>query len=499
MKTKFSTYLGTKSRLDDFIDKSLLDPSRMTSFLRGEVLVSQLGMGTYRLHHDIPEHAAAVGAALCSGVNLIDTAPNYTFGGSEKLIGKVLESLGGPKIREQFVVITKGGILQGAENNIIQGGMSSSKGPDGLIPLSADTWGCFHPEFLERQLQASLERLKLESLDVFLLHNPEIFLEWTLKQAKNNSEAGWIKFYHGMESAFTWLENKVLEGKILYYGVSSNQLQKASNSRPSISITSLIQCAEKAAKQLNPTNEHHFQVVQFPLNPLELEGYEAIFESTSKYGLDILINRPFNAMRDDRLFRLARREFVEDENYESIVEKSLDCIEKFEQAFLEHFVTVEDPGFHLFRVGSELREVAMRLEDSDHLHELMNYYFLPHTQRSLEWLEQNASKEWLEHVDGYLESWEKLEIAMHGKLNRDEYNQVIRPILGDAYTLLKLDDLSLDAGILRFLMSFPARPVILNGMRTPHQVKSSTEALIHSNHPSFEEIINYLDRPQKTN
>ena len=489
MSSKFSTYLGTKSRLDDFVEKGLLGASRITSFLRGEVLVSQLGMGTYRLHHDIPEHAAAIGSALCSGVNLIDTAPNYAFGGSEKLIGKVLESLGGSEIRDQVVIVSKGGIFQGIEANLI--GDLSARGEDipGLVSLSEDSWACYHPVLLELQLQESLKRLGTESLDVYLLHNPEILLEQLLEEKKNDLESLLVEFYKVIEKAFIWLEEKVSQGKVLYYGLSSNNLLSALEPTRLISLTSLMECAKKAAKVTKAQVEHHFQVIQFPLNPLEMEGYESIFKAASELGLDVLINRPLNATRDGKLFRLARREYLDDEDYDSTIERSLDCIEGFEQAFMNAMEEYADPGFHLFKVGSELREVLERLEDSDHLHELMNYYFLPHTQRSIAWLESSGEGEWLGRANTYLEAWEKLEIAVHGRLNRDEYTKITKPILGDAYDLLKADELQLDGGILRFLMSFPSRQVVLNGMRSPRQVKSSTEALIHEDHPSFQRLV----------
>jgi aryl-alcohol dehydrogenase-like predicted oxidoreductase len=87
---------------------------------------SQAGFGGYRISSGVNQHEKALSAALRSGINLIDTGANYADGGSEMLVeyGQTLEH-------------------------------------------------CIHPEFIEDQLTRSLTRLKLETLDGYLLHNPE--------------------------------------------------------------------------------------------------------------------------------------------------------------------------------------------------------------------------------------------------------------------------------------------------------------------------------------
>ncbi len=78
--------------------------------------VGSIGIGTYLGEPDAATDAAyeeALKAALRGGINLIDTAVNYRFQRSERVIGKVLAELiaSGEVMREEVVVATKGGYI----------------------------------------------------------------------------------------------------------------------------------------------------------------------------------------------------------------------------------------------------------------------------------------------------------------------------------------------------------------------------------------------------
>jgi aryl-alcohol dehydrogenase-like predicted oxidoreductase len=79
--------------------------------------VSSVGFGGYRVHDETPEHRDALRRALLSGGNLIDTSTNYTDGGSERLVGAVVNELvGSGKLRrEEIVVVSKIGYVQGRQ------------------------------------------------------------------------------------------------------------------------------------------------------------------------------------------------------------------------------------------------------------------------------------------------------------------------------------------------------------------------------------------------
>ena len=80
-----------------------------------------------------------------AGVNLIDTAPMYGGGHSEEVIGRALADC-----RDDWVVCTKGG--EGAADGI--------------------AWKDFSQERLLWQIDESLRRLRMDAVDVYLLHGP---------------------------------------------------------------------------------------------------------------------------------------------------------------------------------------------------------------------------------------------------------------------------------------------------------------------------------------
>lgn len=76
--------------------------------------ISRMGLGTWSIgggsawggDHDLQVVVDTIREAPKLGVNLIDTAPGYNFGNSEKILGKALEGMN----REDVVIITKCGV-----------------------------------------------------------------------------------------------------------------------------------------------------------------------------------------------------------------------------------------------------------------------------------------------------------------------------------------------------------------------------------------------------
>ncbi len=71
--------------------------------------VSACGFGAYRTDYRVREHFEALQYAISQGINLIDTSANYSDGGSEILIGNVLEEMitAGSLKREEIVIVSK--------------------------------------------------------------------------------------------------------------------------------------------------------------------------------------------------------------------------------------------------------------------------------------------------------------------------------------------------------------------------------------------------------
>lgn len=54
--------------------------------------LNRIGMGMYRMSIHGKNHLSVLSHAIGEGVNFIDTAPNYSIGDSEKLVGSLWDS-----------------------------------------------------------------------------------------------------------------------------------------------------------------------------------------------------------------------------------------------------------------------------------------------------------------------------------------------------------------------------------------------------------------------
>jgi len=120
----------------------------------------------------------ALHAAIDAGMNFIDTSDAYGAGHSERVVGAFLKERSD---RDQLIVCTKGG------NNMVTGVRN------------------FTPDYIRGCLEGSLQRLGIEAIDVYLLHNPTL----------QNMQAG---------DSFDVLETYKTQGKIKHWGVSVNTL-----------------------------------------------------------------------------------------------------------------------------------------------------------------------------------------------------------------------------------------------------------------------------------
>jgi len=163
---------------------------------RSRVKVSPLGLGTARLaglgwHDDLapqdPSQAIRdavrqIQAAVDLGVTFFDTADSYGQGFSERSLGEALRGR-----REGIIVATKFG--------------------EDPMPDQEDPWS-LDASTVERKCEASLRRLEVECIDLYLLHRRD----YPLERAPAMIEV---------------LENLVQAGKIRYYGWSTDDVERA--------------------------------------------------------------------------------------------------------------------------------------------------------------------------------------------------------------------------------------------------------------------------------
>lgn len=272
------------------------------------VWCAPVGFGGYRITREVASHGDALRLALRSGVNLVDTSANYADGGSESLVGAVLEAMITDQeiTRSQVIVVSKAGYIQGRNEEIRKQRQAQGRPFEEIVRLGDDLAHCMHPGFLADQLDRSLERLGVKTIDFYLLHNPEYYLEWAANEGVA-LEAARNVYYQRIRNAFDHLESEVKKGRIRCYGVSSNTF---GGKRDDAAFTDLERVWE-AASAVGP--EHHFRVIQLPLNLLEpgavIENNQAdggsVLSAAFEKGIGVLVNRPLNAFGKNQLFRLA--------------------------------------------------------------------------------------------------------------------------------------------------------------------------------------------------
>ncbi len=123
---------------------------------RSGISVGPLAFGCWRFTHErVREARVVLDAALEHDLRLVDTADVYGldwggtgFGACETLLGRVLADA--PQLRGEIVLATKGGIHP---------------------PTPYDSG----PEALRRACEASLQRLGVETVDLYQVHRPDLF------------------------------------------------------------------------------------------------------------------------------------------------------------------------------------------------------------------------------------------------------------------------------------------------------------------------------------
>jgi aryl-alcohol dehydrogenase-like predicted oxidoreductase len=145
---------------------------------RTGISVSEVGLGAWQLANPLwdsrgdDEARKVVESAIDGGCDFFDTAPGYSDGHSEELLGQTLKP-----VRSRVTICTKFG-----------------HGADGTN---------FDAAAIRPSLEASLRRLQTDYVDILLLHNPSIEL-----------------LDGGRAPQYEELERLKKEGKLRVYGVS---------------------------------------------------------------------------------------------------------------------------------------------------------------------------------------------------------------------------------------------------------------------------------------
>ncbi len=165
----------------------------------------------------------ALHAALDAGMNFLDTSDAYGAGHSEEVIGKFLQER---PDRDQIILCTKGG------NNMVTGQRN------------------FTEAYIRGCVEGSLKRLGVDSIDLYLLHNPSL----------DNLKS---------EDSFDLLDEFKAQGKIKHWGVSVNTIAECEYT---------VACGRPAAMQME-------------YNLIEQEP-EAVFTAAHQAGVGVIARVP---------------------------------------------------------------------------------------------------------------------------------------------------------------------------------------------------------------
>ena len=465
--------------------------------------VSRIGFGGYRVNHNSIEHAKALRYSLLNGFNLIDTSSNYTDGGSEMLIGTLLEEMNdrGELKRDEVVVVSKVGYVQGENMKVVQENERFGHPFADMVKYMDGCWHCIHPDFLQDQFSRTLERLNLPWLDVYLLHNPEYFLSNAKKQGEMQLSEARDEYYKRIQKAFEWMEEKVAEGKIKSYGISSNTFPNSANDFEFTSLEKVIEVANFVA------SKNYFQVIQFPFNLFETgacfeknqgNGQKTVFEFATKQKIGMLVNRPLNAMTGDGMVRLASFRESNSEENEKLFTKRLREVEELEEHFRKEFfekIPEDVPKQNLQTVFSMAQQFSNALESFqsweqwDHVHQNMimprSYSYLSHLNEKMKeeanW--QSWSKAYGQTLVNFLGT-----ISLHYENRAQKRSKEISDKLDNSSELLSSSE-TLSQKALRVLLSLEEISCVLLGMRKIPYVEDAFAALKDAQIPNTKEVL----------
>lgn len=253
--------------------KRFQDDLALNHFRKGdEIIASSVGIGTYLgASNEQTDHLVtdAIVESVRGGINLIDSALIYRNCRGERSVQKAINYLIHSKVvsRDELVICTKGGVLpcetpedfKQFYHHYIESDDSTIKDED-IITIDGKGYHCIHPDYLEKQIDQSLENLGLETIDIYYIHNPEMLLY------KIESDV----FYHRLKLAFEVLENAVENGKISTYGLATwDGFRVLENSQTYLNLAKI----KAIAREVSNHREDSFRYIQFPFNMGMLEAF----------------------------------------------------------------------------------------------------------------------------------------------------------------------------------------------------------------------------------
>ena len=241
--------------------------------------LSSIGLGTYLGEPDADTDAgysASVECAIASGINVIDTAINYRFQRSERTIGAALQALfeSGRAQRDEIVVASKGGYVPFEDGYPADPERAiRERYIDTAIVRAIDfvNGHCIAPEYLWFQIDQSRRNLGVACVDIYYLHNPEAQLEAVSR----------ADFRARLHTAFEFLEDRVDQGWIQYYGTATWNAYRVSPKTGGYLALEEVLAVAREVRGIH----HHCRFIQLPFN---LGMLEALVARNQRAGSELM-------------------------------------------------------------------------------------------------------------------------------------------------------------------------------------------------------------------
>ena len=330
-------------------------------------------------------------------------------------------------------------------------------------------------------------RLQLETLDLLLLHNPEYYLDWANKQGIGLEQAR-EEFYLRIAKAFEYLEEEVAKGRIQFYGISANTFPFPSDHPEFVSLAKVWEIARSTA------DDHHFRVIQFPMNLFEpaaaLEANQpqgrSLLQLAQVKQLGVMVNRPLNAFDGNRLIRLAEVAAAHRSSDEDII-LAINALNKSEKTLWRKVLpALELPGPLYQRIkdqasiGDHFKHYWRNFGAYDRWRQFKDGFVWPRIQGVFDYLDQQAAGreevgQWLNTHRRNLQTAIAMVESLYSAGAAREIAQIKQHVAGaDAQWAL---DGNISQMALRALRSTAGVTTVLVGMRQPRYVEDILKEL----------------------
>ncbi|MDX1294727.1 MAG: aldo/keto reductase [Sulfurimonadaceae bacterium] len=405
--------------------------------------MAQVALGTYRMTDLDPNHIAAIRMAVEAGVTLIDTSTNYMDGGAERAIAKAFQTISDEKAAK-VEIVSKFGYVQGSTMQRLTEEVTYNN----VVKYADYVWHCIDIDFMKDQLAHTLARLNRDTIDCYLIHNPEYFLLDAIKRGVPKEER-LDEMLQRIYDAFIGLEEEVKAGRVKSYGISSNSFSKPQKSDEFLPYEDLVTLAQKAAKYAG-NEKHAFTTLQMPMNLLEQEGMPCAKWAKSK-GLRVLVNRPLNAQSGSKMYRLA--DYDEPRDYYHHL-----------NAVLELFEDVE-PLQPLYNLITELDNNKHRFGWIGDYEQFFHTQIVSHLRQAFASLDDEARPSVAESLDQFFEQYAKMVRYECSKKTREELESNLQGC-----------EKPMQECAMEFLTANSDVDYVLTGMRKPAYIAEFTGA-----------------------